>query len=163
MGMLGFIIFLTFSKLYRFKGTKLKVRLSYALALSLFFTLFYLWQTKGNSEIIFRGIILGIVLGVPFCLHSRRWIDKKIEGTKIYYKKKNVYINYLWGILGVILVQVLMVNKYGKILIESIWPVLGLCFSWFFSQVFMFYYVVKLERELGSPILEDNKVNLKQG
>jgi len=152
---LSFLIFILVSKLYKFQGTKLKVRMNYALALSLFFTLFYLWQTKGDIQIIGKGLILGIILGIPFCFYSKRWIDKKIEGTKIYYKTKRIYLNILWTFIGVLLIQVLIIRESGRKLMESMWPILGLCISWFLSQVYLFFYVIKLERKLGASILEE--------
>ena len=101
--------------------------------------------------------MLGIILGIPFCFYSKRWIDKKIEGTKISYKTKRIYLKVLWAFLGVVLMQVLMTRESWRKLIESIWPILGLCLSWFFSQVFIFFYVAKLERKLDTSILEDKK------
>ena len=155
VGILGFLIFILLSKLYKFQGTKLKVRMNYALAVSLFFSLFILWRTKGDIQIICKGFALGIILGIPFCVYSKRWLDKKIEGAKILYKMKNIYLNILWSFLGLVLVEILMNRESSRKLIASTWPILGLCLSWFFSQVFIFLYVVKLERKLGAPILED--------
>ncbi len=156
-GMLAFLSLIIFAKLYKFKGTKLKTRMNYALALSLFFTLCFLSQTQGKAQIIGRGLILGAILSIPFCFYNKRWIDKKIEGTKIFYKMKRIYINALWTVLAVVIMQLLMLQDTGKKFISSIWPILGLCLAWFFSQVFIFFYVVKLERKLGVPILEDRK------
>jgi hypothetical protein len=157
LGVLCFLFFILLSKLYKFQGTKLKVRMNYALVLSLFFTLFNLWQSKGDIQIIVRGLMLGIILGIPFCVYSKRWIDKKMEGATIFYKSTSIYLNVFWALFGVVLVQVLMTRESWKKFVESVWPILGLCLSWFISQVFIFFYVVKLERKLGAPILEDNK------
>ncbi len=132
--------------------------MSFALAMSLFMTLYFLWQTQGNTQIISRGLVFGIILSVPFCFYNKRWIDNKIEGTKIFYKTKKTYLNILWAVLGVVIVQLLMVQDAAKKIITSIWPIFGLCLSWFISQVFSFFYVIRLERKLGAPILEDKKV-----
>ncbi len=156
-GILVFLLLSILAKLYKFKGTKLKTRMSYALALSLFFALYFLWQTQGNVDIIGRGLFLGVVLSVPFCLYNKRWIDKKIEGTKIFYKMKKTYLNVLWAVLGIAMVELIMSQDTAKKIITSRWPVLGLCLAWFFSQVYIFFYVVKLERKLSTPILEDKK------
>jgi len=161
VGMLVFLTFILFSKLYKFKGTKLKVRMSYGLALSLFITLFYLWQTNGNLNKIGKGLIFGIVLGIPFCFYSKRWLDSKIEGANIIYRKKNTYLNLVWAFVGFISMELLMFQGAGRTIMEAVWPLLGLCLSWFFSHVFTFYYVVKLERYLGAPILEDSNTDLK--
>jgi hypothetical protein len=157
-GILVFLLLTILTKLYKFKGTKLKTRMSYALALSLFFTLYFLWQTQGKAQIIGRGLILGMLLSIPLCLYHKRWIDNKIEGNKILYKMKKTYLNILWAVLGVVIVELLMSQDTGKQFMASIWPILGLCLAWFFSQVYIFFYVVKLERRLGVPILEDKRV-----
>jgi divalent metal cation (Fe/Co/Zn/Cd) transporter len=91
-------------------------------------------------------------------MYSKKWTESKLDGAKILYKKKQPYINMLWSFLGVALVQVLIRQEYGKMFIKSVWPMLGICLSWFFSQIFIFYYVIKLEKRIGSPILEDSKV-----
>ncbi len=114
IGMLVFLSLAIFAKLYKFKGTKLKTRMSFALALSLFFTLYFLWQSQGNTQIISKGLVLGIILSVPFCFYNKRWIDNKIEGTKIFYKTKRTYLNILWAVLGVVIVQLLMLQDTAK-------------------------------------------------
>jgi len=156
VGMLGFGALILFSKLYKFKGTKLKKRISYAMALTLFFTLFFLWQTQGNIHTIYKGLIVGIFLCAPLCIYTKRWIDKKIEGNKILYKKRNILINTFWAVLLGVFIEEFMPQGYGKTIFESIWPIFGLCLAAFISQVYLFYYVVKLERKIGAPILEDS-------
>ena len=155
LGMLASLGFILLFRLYKFKGTKLKVRTVYGLALSFFFTLFFLKQSQGNIQIIGKAFILGLVLAVPFCLFSRIWIKNRLRGNKVFYKKKTIWLNLLVGIAVVALMQLLLFQGYGRRLIESIWPILGLTLSWLFCQIFMFFFVVRLERKLGTLILED--------
>lgn len=157
IGIIGFLSFVYFAKLYRFHGTKLKTRMNYALALSLFFLLLFLYQTEGQLQIIGKGFLLGVALSIPFCFYSKRWIDKKIEGSTIFYKNRQYVRSFLWGILIFILFQIFVHQEFGRQIIEDIWPILGLSFSWFVSQVFILFYIVKRERILGRPILEEKR------
>ncbi|HWR58141.1 MAG TPA: hypothetical protein VN328_04560 [Thermodesulfovibrionales bacterium] len=156
--MLVFLAVILYLKLYKFQGTRLRVRMSYALALSLFFTLYFLWQTQGNIHIIGRGILVGVILFIPFSLFDKRWLDKKIEGTKIVYKKKGIYLNLLSVFLVVILTQLLITRDFFKAVLELTWPMLGMCFGWFLTQAYLLLHVIKLEKKLGAPILEEKKV-----
>lgn len=157
IGILSFLALMLFLTLHKFQGTRLRVRMSYELALSLFFTLYFLWQTQGNVNIIVRGMLLGVVLFIPFSLYDKRWLDKKIEGAKIVYKKKRLYLNILLVVAAVIVTQLLMTSKYFRALFESTWPPLGMCFGWLLTQAYLLFHVIKLEKKLGMPILEENK------
>lgn len=156
--MLGFLTFILFSKLYKFQGTRLRVRMTYAMALSLFFTLYFLWQTQGNIYIIGRGILVGVVLFIPFSLYDKRWLDRKIEGTKIVYKRKRIYWNLLWVFLIIIVTQLLMTKHFFRAVLASTWPMLGMSFGWFLTQAYLLSHVIKIEKKLGTPILEEKNV-----
>ena len=55
LGMLGFLIFIILCKLCKFKGTKFKDRLSYALAFSLFLTPLGQEQRITSNQILMEG------------------------------------------------------------------------------------------------------------
>lgn len=78
--MTSFIVFAYAAKLCRFKGTKLKIRMIYALAISLFFTLYFLWITKGDAEIIEKGLLVGGLAAIPFATFTKWWMDN--DGVK---------------------------------------------------------------------------------
>jgi tetratricopeptide (TPR) repeat protein len=156
-GLIVFLVIIYVTKLYKFKGTKLKTRMNYALALSLFFTMLTLWQTGGEIQVIGKGFLLGCFLGVPLCFYYKKWTDSRIQGTKIFYKKGQRFRNLLWMIPLFILFQLFVHQDLGKKFLEAEWPMLGIVFSWFISQVFVLFYIIKIERKLGKPILEDEK------
>jgi tetratricopeptide (TPR) repeat protein len=156
-GLIVFLVIIYVTKLYKFKGTKLKTRMNYALALSLFFTMLTLWQTGGELQVIGKGFLLGCFLGIPLCFYYKKWTDNKIHGTKIFYKKGQRFRNLLWVIPLSILFQLFVHQDLGKKFLEAEWPMLGIVFSWFISQVFVLFYIIKIERNLGKPILEDEK------
>lgn len=159
--MIGFLILILFTKLYKFQGTRLKTRMIYALTLSLFFTLYFLWQSQGNIEVVVRGILIGIVVFVPFSLFDKKRLDKRIEGTRIVYKKKNMYLNIFSVFAIIILMQLLATNNFIKAVIESTWPMLGVCIGWFLGQAYLLAHVIKLEKKLGGPIFEEKEAQLK--
>lgn len=157
---IGIVLFISFAfvaRLHKFKGTRFKTRMNYGLGVSLFFTLLYLWQTDGKMQIIGKGLLLGAVLCVPFCLYSKRWIEKRIEGTTIFYKRKQYFRRLILLIPIAVLTMIFFHLHWGKQVLNARWPILGLCISWLISQFFILSYVAKLERKLGRPILEDQK------
>jgi len=131
--------------------------MNYALAVSLFFTVLSLWQTGGALQIVEKGILLGLLLGVPSCFYSKKWTENKIKGTTIFYKRGLRFKRLLWTIPFVILFELFINQDLGKQFLETKWPMLGIAFSWFISQVFMLFYVIKIERASGKPILEDEQ------
>lgn len=161
IGLIGFLIFIYVAKLYKVKGTKFKTRAGYFSAVSLFFTLLMLLRTEGDMKIIGKGVLLGIVLSAPYYLSSRRWLKNTIQGPTIYYKRGQQLKSFIWLILFAIFLQILGHQAYMKQAFDaiwtSVWPLLGLAFAWFISQGYVLFYVIKIERELGSPILEDEK------
>ena len=99
-------------------------------------------------QLIGKGFLLGAVLCVPFCIYEKRWIDKRIEGTT----RKQRLRHESWGILIIILFLC-----FWKQIVAPVWPCLGFFFAWFSTQVYILFYTVRLERKLGSPILENEK------
>jgi len=89
-------------------------------------------------------------------------VNKKIEGNKILYKKRNIFINAFWAVLIGVFIEEFMPQGYGKTIFESIWPIFWLCLSAFFSQVYLFYYVVKLERKMALLYWKTVKVDIEQ-
>ena len=160
---LGLIVFLAIqyiTKLYKFKGTKLKTRMNYALAVSLFFTVLSLLQTGGDLKIVEKGILLGLFLGVPLCFYYKNWTEKRIKGTTIFYKHHQRFKGFLWAILLLILFELFerfSHQDFWKRILEAKWLMLGIAFSWFISQVFVLLYVIKIEAKLGKSILEDEQ------
>lgn len=157
LGLIIFLVFAYITKLYKFKGTKLKTRMNYALAVSIFFTVLWLLQTDGNMQIIGKGVIVGLLLSIPLCFYYKNWIEKRIKGTTIIYKRHQRLKSYLWLIPLLILYEMFVRQDIGKQILESKWPILGIFFSWFISQVFVLFYIIKIERKLGKPILEDEQ------
>jgi tetratricopeptide (TPR) repeat protein len=156
-GLIIFLVIIYVTKLYKIKGIKLKTRMSYALVLSLFFTILALWQTGGEIQVIWKGLLLGCFLGVPFCLYYMKWIDSKLQGTKIFYEKGQRYKYLLWMIPLFILLRLFIRHDLGEKFLEAKWPMLGIVFSWFIAQVFVLFYIIKIERKLGKPIVEDEQ------
>lgn len=155
--MIFFILFTIVTKLYKFKGTKLKTRLNYGLMLSLFFTLFFLWLTAGDIRIILKGFALGVILGIPFCWYYKIWLRKKVEGTTIFYKRRPYLRNLLILIPLFIIFQILLHTNWGQIIFDAKWPILGISLSFFFSQAYILFYVIYVEKKLGTSILEDQR------
>ena len=171
LGMIALATFMYVGKLHKFKGTKLKTRISFGLGLSFCLALSFL--SLGEMQGIGKSLLLGAVLCLPLCFYKKRWLKKRIEGTTIfyerkrylYYKRKRYFRNLLWAIPIIILFQILLLVGFrGRILeaaslivLETTWLFLGVVFALFTSQVFLLFCVVKLERKLGTPILEDTK------
>ena len=160
LGMIAFLLFMYVGKLYKFKGTKLRTRMNYSLGfslfLTLFFTLFFLWQTDDKMHVIGKSLLLSAVLCVPSCFYSKRSIEKRIEGTTIFYKSKQYSRNLLSSVPISILLMIFFIY-FGKKIFEAAWPILGLSFTLFTTTVFLWFYVARLEKKLGSLILEDQK------
>jgi len=156
-GLIIFLVIIYVTKLYKIKGIKLKTRMSYALVLCLFFTILALWQTGGEIQVIWKGVLLGSFLGVPFCFYYKKWIDSKIQGTKIFYEEGQRYKYLLWMIPLFILLRLFIRSGLGEKFLEAKWPMLGIVFSWFIAQVFVLFYIFKIERKLGKPIVEDEQ------
>ncbi|GEM_PF-3254902 len=161
-GMLGFIIFSYVAKLHKFKGTRLKMRMHYGLGASLFFTLLFVFQSDGEMEVMVKGLLLGLILSIPLYYYSKKWMNKRIDGATILYErsqyKQNLKEYLLWSIFSIILVTILSAKGLLEQILESTrWLFLGLCFSWFIAQVLILFYINKLEKKLGAPIIEDEK------
>ncbi len=157
LGIAVFLVIQYITKLYRFKGTKLKTRMNYALAVSLFFTILGLWQTSGSLQLIEKGILLGLFLSPLLCVYSKKWTESKIRDTTISYKKVQRIKRLFWTLPIVILSQFLLHQDLGRQFVEAKWPMLGIALSWFISQMFVMSYIIKLERASGKPILEDEQ------
>lgn len=157
IGTIAFMILMLAAKLHTFKGGALKTRVYFALAISLFFTFLLLFRSDGKIHIISKGFLLGIILFIPFWLYTKRWLEKRIEGAVIFYKRKQFRNMLLFLIPVSIIVQISLRTDYGRQIIETTWPFLGLSFSWLFSQVFVLFFIERLERKLGRPIIEDER------
>ncbi len=89
-------------------------------------------------------------------------MNKRIDGATILYErsqyKQNLKEYLLWSIFSIILVTILSAKGLLEQILESTrWLFLGLCFSWFIAQVLILFYINKLEKKLGAPIIEDEK------
>jgi len=157
MAMIAFILIMTCAGLYKFKGTRLKTRMIYGLALSILFSLFFLCQSGGDIAIIGNGLFLGVILAPLSILYTRRWIEKRLDNGTVYYHRNHRARYWLWFIPFFICLQFLFHSEFGKQLLNAAWPVLGLCFSWVILQVYTLSYIIKLENKLGQPIMEDKK------
>jgi len=131
LGMIALLTFAYVGKLYKFKGTKLKTRMSYALVFLFCFILYFLWQ--GEMQGIGKSLLLGAVLCIPLCLYKKRWLKKRIEGTTIFYKRKRSlrrqFLRTLsWAIPITILVPILVVVlphvAFGERILEATWLIL---------------------------------------
>jgi hypothetical protein len=157
IALIVFILIMSLSGLYKFKGTRFKTRLIYGLALSIFFALYSLWQIEGNLTTIGKGILLGIMLVPLSILYTRYWIEKRLKGGTILYARNYRLRSWLWFIPFFICLQFLFHSEVGKQLIDAKWPLLGLCFSWLIIQVFSLFYISRLEDKLGHAIMEDRR------
>jgi hypothetical protein len=161
LGMISFVTFSYVAKLHKFKGTKLKTRMNYSLWVSIFFMLLFLWQSHGEIKVIVTSLLLGVVLSVPVYFSTKRWIEKRIEGTAIIYERdvytRNLRRSYLWVIPLTILTLIYVHTGFGEYVQQIIDVIgLGLGFSYFIANVFILFYIVRVERKLGVPILENN-------
>ncbi len=157
LAMIVFMLWVWAAKLYRFRETKLKTRMTYALGMSLFFTLFFLWQTGGKIQVIGKGLLFGMVLSVPLSFYSKRWLDRRMHGTTILYKRKQFLRNLIVVIPAAVVMRVLLDLQWGQQIFDAKWSAVGLGVCWLITQLFILAYIVKLERKLGGPILEDQK------
>ena len=96
-GLIVFMVLSFYAGIY--KGTKFRTRKAFSSGWFLFITLLLLWSTKGNVQLIKKGLLFGIVLSIPFCVFEKRWIDRRIEGTT----RKQRLRRQLWEILVIIL------------------------------------------------------------
>ena len=144
--MIVFMVLSFYAGIY--KGTKFRTRKACSSGWFLFITLLLLWSTKGNVQIIEKGILFGLVLSIPFCIFEKRWIDRRIEGTT----RKQRLSRQLWEILVIILFLC-----FWKQIVMPVWPSLGFFFALFSTQTYILFYAIKLERKLGTPILENEK------
>jgi len=56
-----------------------------------------------------------------------------------------------------IVLQLFIRHDLGEKFLEAKWPMLGIVFCWFVAQVFVSLYIIKIERKLGKPIVEDEQ------
>ena len=145
----GLIVFLVLSFYAGIhKGTKFRTRKAFSSVWFLFISLLLLWSTKGNMQLIEKGLLFGIVLSIPFCIFEKRWIDRRIEGTT----RKQRLRRQLWEILIIIVFLC-----FWRQIVMPVWPSLGFFFALFSTQAYILLYAIKLERKLGTPILENEK------
>ena len=146
---IGLFVFLLLSFWAGFRRTtKFRTKKAFSSGWFLFITLLFLWSTGGNMEILRKGILFGAIICAPFCVYEKRWIDQRIIGTtreqRILHELRNVPIIFLFIL-------------FWKHIVEPIWPCLGFFFALFLTQVYTLHYVIKLEKDLGAPILENEK------
>lgn len=143
-----YLIFGFFIGIYKPEGTTFRTRKTFSSGWFFLITSLFLWSADGNILLIGKGLLLGAVLCVPFCIYEKRWIDRRIEGTT---RSERLFHESL-GILVIILFLC-----FWKQIVRTIWPSLGFFFAWFSTQVYILIYVIRLERKLGSSILDDEK------
>jgi hypothetical protein len=149
------ILYIFVGKLYHFKGGGLRKRMYSLLGLSLFFTLATLGYSEKDITVIGRGIVLGSILCLPFYYFTKRDMEKRIKGNIIYYKHRHLFKNFLLAASAITITHILFRTNIGRQILITNGVILGLCFAWFISQIFILIYIAKLERKLGTSILED--------
>jgi hypothetical protein len=145
----GLIVFLILSFTAGLhKETKFRTKKALSSGWFLFITLLLLWSTGGNMHLIGKGLLLGVVLGVPLCMYEKRWIDKRIEGTtrkeRLRHQSRTIPI-------------IILFLCFWKQIVVPIWPSLGFFFALLTTQVYILFYTITLEKKLGTPILESEK------
>lgn len=154
LGMLIFVVFAYHAKLYGFKGTKLRTRLIYGLGMSSFLTFIFLLQSNGDMQIIATGLGIGVIFSLPLYVISKKQIEKRVEVSTVYYKRRPNIQNIL---LAVIFISILFIlfDKYQNFYTISTVLGLGACFAAFLAHVVLINHVVQMEDRLDSPIMED--------
>lgn len=159
---IGILVFIILggiaAKLYHFKGGKLRMRIYYELGLSLLFTLIFFWYFwYSNKEmditVVGKSIIFSSILCLPIYYLTIRNIKRRMKGNVIYYERGHAFKSILRVGAIVIVTKILYYTDVGRQIFTS-WVILGLCFAWFISQIFILISVAKLERGLGTSIQE---------
>lgn len=152
-----FILYIFVGKLYHFKGGGLRKRMYYALGLSLFATLATLGYSEKYITVIGRSILFGSILFLPFYYFTKRDIEKRVKGNVIYYKHRHLFKNFLLVASIMTITHILFRTNIGRQILITNGVILGLCFAWFISQIFILIYIAKLEKKIGTSILEDEE------
>jgi len=134
--------------------TKLKIKLVFGLVISLFFTLYLIYLNDGDFFIILKSLLLGLVISFLFSIYNRKWLLKNIKGTILFINKHKSRRTLLKKIIFVVIIAIplYIVTRQGYR-----WPIIGLGMSWIFSIIFNLFYIIRLEKKLGGPILLENE------
>ncbi|MEW5759202.1 MAG: hypothetical protein AB1779_00375 [Candidatus Thermoplasmatota archaeon] len=162
LGIVAFLIFAFFAKLFQLKGTKFKTRVIFGLAFCVYLTLIIflivLWLTENVIQNIGRGIIFGVILSIPwlYFYYKIGWPEKRIKGGTLLYDKRDIRRNVLGVIVATPVVCVIMMLVGPTNLIFGyIWVMLALVIAWLISQIFLLFRVIRLESKLGASIIEN--------
>lgn len=145
------------ARLDQLKGGRLRKRTYYFLGLSLFFTLMIFGYGDKDITVFIKGIVFGSILCLPFYYLTKRDMEKRIKGNVIYYKQRNLFeVKRILLLTFIsIITQMLLKNDIGRQILITNGVMLGFGFAWFFSLIFILIYIAKLERKLGTSIVED--------
>lgn len=143
--------------LHKFKGTKLRTRMKFVIGGVFIFILLFC-QIIEDLHQIEKGFKYGLIFTVPIYIYRKRWLEKRIEGTTVFYKKKARLRNFIELVIyGMVLILLYSIDWIGQIVVDNIWLTLGFSISYLISEIFALFYVVKMEKKLNESILEDQK------
>lgn len=163
-GMLVFIVLMLTKKLYRFDATKLRVRKLFAVWLLSFFSAFWFFMSLSTDKLsitltdIPTVLILAALLGFFLFYLERKSYLKMLKGVRIIYPTKQRRRIFTIAIVNIsinIIIVVVLIN-IGIHKLPWIGPVImGLFLALWGAQLAMLIHIIRLERVLGSPIVEN--------
>ena len=130
-----------------YKYTKLRTRAIYSLGVCLFF-IFFLFAALPNKLLMLTiGILLGTLLSIPWCLKCRNNIVNNLDGFKYIYKSSKIRNSKIINasiLITLATLNIYMSEKMTKIYNKIGWVMFSLCVTWFITQSFALYHIVKV-------------------
>lgn len=152
IGIVALITFQYATGLHRFNGTMLMTRMYYRVAVSMFLTIAGVFLFGWKIDDFGKSAVTGILLSIPFWFHSKRSLDKRMEGTKVIYTRKP-HSQFLKSEV----LSWMFAACFAMVAYQVPWAVGGLGMGWILSEIYTMAYVEKLENELGAPIMEERR------
>ncbi len=161
IGMIILIIWRLIAKSYVFKGRLFKKSTYYILGVSLLLLMIVSLSVGDMTKKIPEKILTGIILSIPMYYLCKKVIEKKIKGNVIYYRQDTKFAKFKGGLLMVLIITAVnsfhLLRRLRQWHMEQLLQIVsvGGGIAWFISQIFILIYIAKLERRLGTSILED--------
>jgi hypothetical protein len=141
--------------LHRKEGVKFRARVGYGVFVSTGFLLFFLFAPAMRPADLTLTLLACAVFTPLFLVYSVRRLRNGLQGAVMRYPRRP-RSHYVVGILLIPLLLHFAVQPDE--LTRYSWFVVGLVFGWWSLSVFEFFYVLRLESRLGTPIVEQHQV-----
>ncbi len=154
IGIVAAWIIIACKKLCKFDGTRYRDRLVFSLTFAIILTTANLLMMPPSAISVGYGLVIGIILTIPFAFLEQAWFARRLDGAILRYKP-NQYLRTLVFCIAISAGFIFLFRTASPDMKSTI--MIALCCSWISGSILGIVRLIRIEARLGQPVLEESK------